>query len=316
MIDLALFTSTSTRAVDAAGSGSGVDGSDRGGRGRARGASPAEAAVELEDLLGRPEAGLLEPEKAPPPREGPLGPVESLLDALVVALRSVGGELLEERLGMVGRCEARLAAVKTDTVAELARRDGEAQAAETVREWLRRPRGGAKRDVRLAGQLTELPDTAEALADGIITPRHTQMIADAANEGDVNEVELIAAAERQPTDIFGRTLRDHLNRRTAGEDLQERRRRQRAKREASITRQPDGMYKLFGLFDPVAGARAELPAGEADPGPHSGTRPPQRAALAGAGERPPPGLVGARGIRCVRGVRGVRDDRGPLGCAA
>jgi len=186
-----------------------------------------------------------------------LGRVEGLLDALVAALRSVGGELLEERLGMVGRCEARLAAVKSDTVAELARRDGEAQAAETVRERLRRPRGGAKRDVKLAGQLADLPDTAEALADGTITPRHAQMIADAADEAHVDEAELIAAAERQPTDTFGRTLRDHLDRRTAEADLQERRRRQRAKREASISRQPDGMYKLFGRLDPVAGARVE-----------------------------------------------------------
>ncbi|MCY3926279.1 MAG: DUF222 domain-containing protein [bacterium] len=179
------------------------------------------------------------------------------MDALVAALRSAGGDLLEERLGMVGRCESRLAAVKTDTVAELARRNGEAQAAETVRDTLRGSRGAAKRDVRLAGQLTELPDTAKALADGTITPRHAQMIADAADETAVDEAELIDAAAREPTDVFGRTVRGHLDRRTDGEDLQERRRRQRARREASITRQPDGMYKLFGLFDPVAGARVE-----------------------------------------------------------
>ena len=32
-----------------------------------------------------------------------------LLDALVSGLRSLGGERLEERLGLVGRCDARLA---------------------------------------------------------------------------------------------------------------------------------------------------------------------------------------------------------------
>ena len=180
-----------------------------------------------------------------------------LLDALVVALRSLGGEFLEERLGLLRRCEARLASVKSDTVSELARRDGEATAAEVVRDRLKQSRGAAKHEVKLAGRLADLPKTAEALADGAITPRHAKMIAEAAEQTAVDESELLDAAEREPTDIFGRTLRNHVNERTAEEDLEARRRRQRARREVSITRQPDGMYKLFGLFDPVAGARVE-----------------------------------------------------------
>ena len=99
-----------------------------------------------------------------------VGRVAVLLDALLVGLRSVGGEYLEERLGLVGRCEAGLAAVKSETVAEVARRDGEALAAEVVRARLRQSRGGAKRDVKLAGQLAELPSIAQALAAGAITP--------------------------------------------------------------------------------------------------------------------------------------------------
>ena len=180
-----------------------------------------------------------------------------LLDALVAALRSLGGELLEERLGLVGRCEARLAAVKSETVAELARLVGEAGAAEAVRDRTRNSRGAAKRDVKLAGQLADLPETAEALADGAITSQHARMIAEAAEQTAVDEPELLAAAEREPDDVFGRTLRDHVNERTADEDLETRRRRQRAQREVSIIKQSDGMYKLFGLFDPVAGARVE-----------------------------------------------------------
>ncbi len=180
-----------------------------------------------------------------------------LLEALVVALRSVNGELLEERLGLVGRCEARLAAVKSDTVAELARRVGEARAAEAVRDRTRNSRGAAKRDVKLAGQLAELPGTAGALADGAITPQHAKMIADAADQASVDESALLGAAAAEPTDVFGHTVRKHINDKTAGEDLEARRRRQRSRREVSITRQPDGMYKLFGLLDPVAGARVE-----------------------------------------------------------
>ena len=189
---------------------------------------------------------------------GSLAHAADLLDALIVALRAVNGDLLEDRLGLVGRCEARLASVKSDTVAELARRDGEAHAAEAVRDRLRQSRGHAKRDVKLAGQLADLPETAGALAEGTISPQHARMIAEAAEHTDVDEPELLAAAEQEPTDRFGHTLRKHVNTRSAGEDPAECRRRQRARREVSISRQSDGMYKLFGLFDPVAGARVEV----------------------------------------------------------
>ena len=186
-----------------------------------------------------------------------VGRVAGQLEALLVGLRSLGGELLEERLGLVGRCEAGLAAVRSETVAELARRHGEAKAAEAVRARLRQSRGGAKRDVKFAGRLADLPDTAKALADGAITPQHARIIAEASEHTAVDEAELLAAAAREPTDVFGHTVRDHVNEKSADEDLQERRRRQRARRELSIKQQSDGMYKMFGLFDPVAGARIE-----------------------------------------------------------
>ena len=193
---------------------------------------------------------------ATPEADG-VGRVAGQLEALLVGLRSLGGELLEERLGLVGRCEAGLAAVRSETVAELARRDGEAKAAEAVRDRLRQSRGSAKRDVKLAGQLADLAGTAQALADGDITPQHAKIIAEAAEHTDVDEAELLDAAATQPTDVFGHTVREHVNERSAGDDLAERRRRQRARRELSIKQQSDGMYKLFGLFDPVAGARIE-----------------------------------------------------------
>ena len=201
-------------------------------------------------------AGRLLAGGAATPRETAAHAVE-LLDALVATLRSLGGDWLEERLGLVGRCEARLASVKSDTVTDLARRDGEAMAAEAVRNRLKQSRGSAKRDVKLAGQLADLPKTAGALADGAITLQHARMIAGAAEQTAVDEAKLLAAAEREPADVFGHTVRDHVNERTADEDLEARRRRQRARREVSITRQSDGMYKLFGKFDPVAGARVE-----------------------------------------------------------
>ena len=111
--------------------------------------------------------------------------------------------------------------------------------------------------MQFAERLGDLPGTAGALAEGAITPQHARAIADAAAHTPVDEAVLLVAAEKEPADVFGHTVRDHVNERSAGEDLEERRRRQRARREANIKKESDGMYKLFGTFAPVAGARIE-----------------------------------------------------------
>ena len=151
------------------------------------------------------------------------GGLLGLLDPLVAGLRALDGEHLEERLQLVGRYEARLAAVRAETVAALARRDGEARAADVLRNDLKQSRGGAKRDVKIAGQLAELPETTRALAEGAITAQHAKIIAEASEHAAVDEAELLAAAENEPVDMFGRTVRDHVNDRS-GDDLEERRR--------------------------------------------------------------------------------------------
>ena len=188
------------------------------------------------------------------------GRVLSSLDVLVTALRALAGARVEERLVLVGRCESRLAAVKAEAVTELSQWRGEARAADVLRNDLKQSRGGAKREVKLAGQLAEVPATSKALATGAITPQHARLIAEAAEQAPegrpIDEAELLAAAEREPADLFGRTVRDHLNE-ISGDDLAERRRRQRERRQATIKQDPDGMYKLFGTFDPVTGARIE-----------------------------------------------------------
>ncbi len=158
---------------------------------------------------------------------------------------------------MVGRCESRLAAVKADKVAELAQWRGEAHAAAVLRGDLKQSRGAAKRDVAFAERLGDLPGTAEALAEGAITPQAARAIADASAHTAVDETTLLDAAGTEPADTFARTVRDHVNEQSAGEDLEKRRRRQRARREATIKQESDGMYTLYGTFDPLAGARIE-----------------------------------------------------------
>ena len=198
-------------------------------------------------------AGAGEPGSGEPTSEHLLG----LLNALVEGLRALGGVRVEECLRLVGRCESRLAAVKAEQVDKLARCRGEAHAADVLRGDLKQSRGSAKREVAFAERLADLPGTAEALADGAITPQHARAIADASAHTPIDEAALLAAAEQEPVDVFGRTVRDHVNERTATEDLEEQRRRQRARREANIKKESDGMYKLFGTFDPIAGARIE-----------------------------------------------------------
>ena len=177
-----------------------------------------------------------------------------------VLVRDLGDRELEDRLRLVGRCESRLAAVKAETIAELARRKGESRAADVLRDDLKQSRGGAKRQVKDAGRLAQVPSTAQALAEGTITPQHARLIAEAAEQApagsSIDEAELLAAARREPADLFDRTVRDHLNERS-GDDLEERRRRQRAQRKLSFKQQPDGMFEMFGRFDPVTGSRIE-----------------------------------------------------------
>ena len=208
-------------------------------------------------LLASPEPRATSSPGAPAAGEPTEGHLLGLLDVLVVGLRALGGERVEECLRVVGRCEARLAAVRAEKVTELARWRGEAHAAAVLRGDLKQSRGGAKREVQFAERLGDLPGTAGALAEGAITPQHARTIADAAAHTPVDEAALLVAAEKEPADVFAHTVRDHVNERTADEDLEERRRRQRARREANIKKESDGMYKLFGTFDPVAGARIE-----------------------------------------------------------
>ena len=220
-------------------------------------AAGAPASTESLGLPVSPEPQRASSPDAPAAGEPTEGHLLGLLDVLVVGLRALGGERVEECLRVVGRCEARLAGVRAETVAALAERVGEARTADVLRNDLKQSRGAAKREVQFAERLGDLPGTAGALAEGAITPQHARAIADASAHTPVDEAALLAAAVKEPADVFGHTVRDHVNERSAGEGLEERRRRQRARREANIKKESDGMYKLFGTFDPVAGARIE-----------------------------------------------------------
>ena len=67
---------------------------------------------------------------------------------------------------------------------------------------------------------------------------------------------MVKAAKTEDYATFGRTLRDHQNEQSA-DDGKSRFDRQRQNRTANIRLSSDGMYELYGRFDPVAGNRIE-----------------------------------------------------------
>ena len=183
----------------------------------------------------------------------------ALLGEWLGAAPSLLGEVelgvLRERLAFVGRARASLVALEAELVAEVARREGDAAAAELLRRDQKRSRAGARKAVRTAAQLEWAPNVARKLADGAITPEAAGLILDAAGEAPVDQNTLLDAAEAEPDDLFRRTVKDHINERTSEQALTARRERQYAKRRASISEQPDGMVHLFADLDPLAGAR-------------------------------------------------------------
>ena len=172
-------------------------------------------------------------------------------------MRKVDLGVLREGLSFVGRARASLAALEADVVAEVARRQGDAATEEMLQRDQKRSRRGARKAVKVAGQLGWAPKVADKLADGAITPEAAALILDAAADTPVDQRKLLEAAEEQPEDQFRRTLKDHVNERTSEQELEARRASQRRRRRASIGEQSDGMFHLFAQFDPLTGARVQ-----------------------------------------------------------
>ena len=170
-------------------------------------------------------------------------------------LHKVDLDVVRERLTFVGRARASLAALEAELVAEISRREGDAAAEEALRQDQKRSRASARKAVKTAAQLEWAPTVAEKLAEGAITPEAAGLILDAAAETPVDQRVLLEAAEEEPDDLFRKTLKKHVNERTSEAELEARRAKQRNRRRASITEQPDGMFHLFAQLDPLTGNR-------------------------------------------------------------
>lgn len=162
---------------------------------------------------------------------------------------------LRARLSVIAGGESRLAAMKSQALAELNRVVDTLEAQRIATEELGSSKRDAKRDVETAARLEELPATSEALGSGEIPAGHAHLIARAAGEGDVSESELVEAATKQSFDEFAKTVRRHQQDQSPddGQSLLD---RQRKNRKARIFESPEsGMFVLQGEFDRITGAR-------------------------------------------------------------
>lgn len=148
---------------------------------------------------------------------------------------------------------ARLQTVANAKAIEAHRADG----APSLNEWLvnrdGQSRQDAARDTTTAQMLSDLPNTADALADGDISLEHAAVLARTARRArlsqDPTQVDgLVGLARRLGADDF----RAEVRRRELAADAEQVRKdaaRQHALRNASFTEQPDGMWRLHALGD-------------------------------------------------------------------
>ena len=204
------------------------------------------------------------------------------VDAVDVA--GLCGEGLRARLGEIARAESQLAAMKADTLGEIARRSGDGAAAHAAANAMAVSGRKARSEVKDAVRLGGLEATREGLSAGSVPVGHAHLIARAAADAPIDEGFLAAQAPHEGYDEFRRTVARHVAE-VSGDDgasLLERQRQARSGR--ILTRHSDGMTVLHLEVDPITGARlgTVIAATERrlfkDEDPTARRTPPQRAA--------------------------------------
>ena len=162
---------------------------------------------------------------------------------------------LRARLRELGRADSALAAMKADTLGEIARRKGSSVAEHTARDTLSISGRAARGDVKAAVALGGLDVTREGLADGAVPAGHAQLIARAAGDAPIDEAFLAARAQCEGYDEFRRTVARHVADATQDDGAAVLERQRQARSGKIYTRGYDGMTAVSLVVDPVAGAR-------------------------------------------------------------
>ncbi len=175
------------------------------------------------------------------------------VDAVDVA--GLCGPGLRARLGEIARAESRLAAMKADTLGEIARRSGDGAAAHAATHEMAVSGRKARGEVRDAVRLGDLDVTRAGLAEGSVPVGHAQLIARAAGDAPVDEAMLAALAQREGYDEFRRTVARHVADVSCDDGASVLERQRQARTGTILTRHSDGMTVVHLEVDPLTGAR-------------------------------------------------------------
>lgn len=186
-----------------------------------------------------------------------VGKVEAGLAALAAAgLDDVPVPELRDLAAAMGRARTRIEAL-LGRIASGADRSGTAAGgAAVLRDSARLPGHQARRVVKVAERLGEMPNTAAVLEAGAITLEHAAALVGAAEQCGAglvdNDADLLERAGQTSPEAFARQARDFAARRSAdrGEDRLERQRR--ARRASSFIDPETGMGRLAADFDPIS----------------------------------------------------------------
>ncbi len=164
---------------------------------------------------------------------------------------------LDDRVEQLGRARSMIEGKLAEALAERARRSTSRAASAVLRERVLESAGRASSDVKLAVSLSEqFPATLEALAAGEITSGHARVIDRLAGKPDYRSEEVILNdAKAVPADLLSRYA---LRRERAEVRDYTKYKQQHEDRQASITQEPDGSWKLYAHFDYMAGRRASM----------------------------------------------------------
>lgn len=179
-------------------------------------------------------------------------------------LARLDDEGLREQVQLARRLEGTAALLTARATRELDRRGGvRADGASSTTDWLKANTGRSGRDAarqaRLASTIDELPDTAEALADGRVGVESADTIVRAARDtrlgspGQVEGTLLPVATEASPEELRAEVRRREQQADAAAMLRDEN--RQHALRRLAVTRRDDGMWDVYGRLAKEAGNR-------------------------------------------------------------
>lgn len=186
-----------------------------------------------------------------------VGKVEAGLAALAAAgLDDVPVPELRDLAAAMGRARTRIEALLGRIASGVDRSGTAAGGAAVLRDSARLPGHQARRVVKVAERLGEMPNTAAVLEAGAITLEHAAALVGAAEQCGAglvdNDADLLERAGQTSPEAFARQARDFAARRSAdrGEDRLERQRR--ARRASSFIDPETGMGRLAADFDPIS----------------------------------------------------------------